>query len=109
MRSSWLERALVRLGELQNRRQVMVVLLVLLTLLPTGFLASRLSLRTAFAELLPDNKRSVIEARHISERVTSSSTLSVVLRSENVEALKRFVDALSPQLRQLDPKLVTTV
>jgi predicted RND superfamily exporter protein len=109
MRPSRLEGLLVRLGEIQNRRPLLVVLLVLLTLLPTGYLASRLSLRTAFSELLPDDKRSVIEMRHISERLTSSSTLSVVAHSENVDTLKRFIDALSPQIRALDPKLVTSV
>jgi len=109
MRPSWLERLLVRLGEFQNRRPFAVLFLVLLTLAPTGFLASRLTLRTAFSELLPDGKRSVIEARRISERLTSSSTLSVVAKSENVDALKRFVDTLAPRIRQLDPRLVTTV
>ncbi|HEY0463065.1 MAG TPA: MMPL family transporter [Polyangiaceae bacterium] len=93
------------------------MLLVLATLLPTGFLASRLSLRTEFTELLPDGKRSVIEARRIAERLSgksspgagSGSTLSVVAKSENVDALKRFVDSLAPQIRKLDPKLVTSV
>jgi len=109
MRPSWLERLLVRLGEFQNRRPLTVLVLVLLSLAPTGFLASRLSLRTAFSELLPDGKRSVIESRRIAERLTSTSTLSVVAKSENVDALKRFVDALAPEIRKLDPKLVTTV
>ena len=66
-------------------------------------------MRTAFSELLPDDRRSVIEARRISERLTSSSTLSVVAKSENVDALKRFVDTLAPEIRKLDPKLVTSV
>jgi len=114
MRPSWLERLLVRLGEAQNRRPLLVLLLVLVTLLPTGLLASRLSLRTEFTELLPDGKRSVIEARRIAERLSgkssgSSSTLSVVAQSENIDALKRFVDALAPEIRKLDPKLVTSV
>jgi len=116
MRPSWLERLLVRLGEVQTRRPLTVLLLVLATLLPTGFLASRLSLRTEFTELLPDGKRSVIEARRIAERLsgkTSSgaggSTLSVVAQSENVEVLKRFVDTLAPQIRKLSPQLVTSV
>ena len=111
MRPSRLEGLLLRLGEFQNRRPLLMVLLVLLTLLPTGFLAVRLShnVRTAFSELLPDDKRSVIEMRHISERLTSSSTLSVVAQSENVDALKRFIDTLAPEIRQLDPQLVTSV
>ena len=109
MRPAPLERLLVRLGEFQNRQPVLVVLLVLATLLPTGLLAAHLRLRSGFSELLPDDKRSVIEMRRISERLTSSSTLSVAAQSENVEALERFVDALSPELRKLDPKLVTRV
>ncbi|HWZ90256.1 MAG TPA: MMPL family transporter [Polyangiaceae bacterium] len=109
MQVSVFEGLLVRLGQFQNRRPLLVVLLVLATLFPTGFLAAHLTLRSAFSELLPDNKRSVIEMRHISERLTSSSTLSVLAQSENVDALKHFVDALSPEIRKLDPKLVTSV
>ncbi len=109
MRPTRLEKPLLRLGEFQNRRPLLTVLLVLLTLLPSGLLATRLSVRTAFSELLPDDKRSVIEMRHISERLTSSSTLSVVAQSENVDALKRFIDTLAPEIRKLDPKLVTSV
>lgn len=109
MRTSWLASLLVRLGKLQNQRPVALLLLLALSLLPTGYLASRLSLRTAFSELLPDDKRSVIEMRHISERLTSSSTLSVVAQSENVDALKRFIDTLAPEIRKLDPKLVSSV
>src|SRR3954468_17231321 len=109
MRLSRLERPLLRLGDFQNRHPLLTVLLVLLTLLPAGLLAARLSVRTAFSELLPDDKRSVIEMRHISARLTSSSTLSVVAQSENVEALKRFVDTLAPEIRKLDPKLVSSV
>ncbi len=108
MRPSWLERLLVRLGEIQTRRPLTVLLLVLATLIPTGLLASRLSLRTEFTELLPDGKRSVIEARRIAERLSGKSapgagtgaTLSVVAQSENVDALKRFVDTLAPQIRK---------
>jgi uncharacterized protein len=117
MRPSWLERLLVRLGEFQNRRPLAVLLLVLCTLLPTGYLASRLSLRTEFTELLPDGKRSVIEARRIAERLSgkssagagSGSTLSVVAKSEDIEILKRLIDTLAPQIRKLDPKWVTAV
>ena len=93
------------------------MLLVFATLIPTGILASKLSLRTEFTELLPDGKRSVIEARRIAERLSgkvasnagTGSTLSVVAKSENIDVLKRLVDTLAPQIRKLDPKLVTSV
>jgi predicted RND superfamily exporter protein len=117
MRPSWLERLLVRLGEFQTRRPLTVLLLVVSTLLPSGYLALKLSLRTEFTELLPDDKRSVIEARRIAERLSgkvasnagTGSTLSVVAKSENVDVLKRFIDTLAPAIRKLDPKLVSSV
>ncbi|HEY2405064.1 MAG TPA: MMPL family transporter [Polyangiaceae bacterium] len=82
---------------------------VLVTLIPTGILTSHLSVHSAFSELLPDNKRSVIEMRRLSEHLTSSSTLTVVAESENVDALKHFVDELAPRIRQLDPNVVSSV
>ena len=47
--------------------------------------------------------------RHISERLTSSSTLTVVAHGESVDVLKRFVDTIAPGIRKLDPTLVTQV
>lgn len=97
---------LVRLAGVQIRRPWWIVVLVLATLGPAGWAASRLTLRTSFSELLPDGKPSVIEMRRVSARLLGNSTLSIVAEGENTEALKRFVDAITPRLLALGPDLV---
>ncbi len=104
-----LARALVRLARLQVARPWLVMLLVLLTLGPTGLLTSQLDLKTSFSELLPDSKPSVIEMRRTEGRLASNATLTVVAESGSVQALEAFVDALVPRLSTLDPTLVSSV
>ncbi len=103
------EKLLLRLGALQVRRPLWVVLVVLLTIVPAGLGTSRLTLRTAFSELLPDSKPSVIEMRRVSERLPGNSTLTVVAEGRDQASLERFVDALSPKLLALGPSLVGAV
>ncbi|HEY1533960.1 MAG TPA: hypothetical protein VGF76_08070, partial [Polyangiaceae bacterium] len=90
-------------------RPWLVMLLVLLTLGPTGLLTSQLDLKTSFSELLPDSKPSVIEMRRTEGRLASNATLTVVAESGSVQALEAFVDALVPRLSTLDPTLVSSV
>jgi predicted RND superfamily exporter protein len=103
------EALLVRLAGHQIRRPWWVILLVVATLVPAGFAASRLTLRTSLSELLPDSKPSVVEMRRVSQRISGTSTLTVVAQGEQMSALKHFVDALSPRLLALGPKLVVGV
>ncbi len=101
-----LERLLVRLGVTQTKRPWTIVLITLVTLLPAGWGASRLTLRTSFTELLPDSKPSVIEMRRVSKRLAGNSTFTVVAESEHTDALKKFVDEVVPKLVELGPSLV---
>ncbi|MEQ9318100.1 MAG: MMPL family transporter, partial [Polyangiaceae bacterium] len=66
-------------------------------------------LRTSFSELLPDNKASVVEMRRLKSRLAQDTTLTVVGQGQDTEALKRFVDALSPRIRALGPDKVVSV
>lgn len=104
-----LQRLLLRLLSLQLTRPGIVLLVALLTLIPAGLAISGLRVRTAFGELLPENKPSVVELRRVNERLASASTLVVVGESQNTELLKRFVDELTPALRKLPPDLVASV
>lgn len=88
---------------------MLVLLLAMATLVPSVWAAQNLELKTGFGELLPDDKPSVQELRRVSQRLASSSTLSIVAESQNTELLKRFVDELTPKLRQLPPKWVSSV
>lgn len=100
---------LLRFATLQIERPVWVLLGVLATLIPAGWAASRLELRTSFSELLPEDKPSVIELHRVEERLAGNTTLTVVAEGNKTEALKRFVDALSPKLRALGPAFVASV
>jgi uncharacterized protein len=103
------ESLLVKLGGVQARRPLLVVIATLLTLVPTGWAASHLSLRTAFSELLPDSKPSVIESRRVGAVMPGNSTLTLVVESDRIESLKRFVDAVKPRIEALGPDFVAGV
>lgn len=105
----WLAAALQSLAARQIERPWWVVLVTLATLLPAGWAASQLSLRTSFSELLPDNKASVVEMRRLKSRLAQDTTLTVVGQGQDTEALKRFVDALAPRIRALGPDKVVNV
>ncbi len=107
--ADWLRRTLLRLADLQAQKPWLVLGVALVTLLPAGYLISGLKVRTAFGELLPDDKPSVIELRRVNERLSSSTTLTVVLESQDTALLKRIVDELTPQLRALPKALVAAV
>ena len=99
----------MKLSELQTKRPWWVVLATLLSLIPAAWAASGLSLKTGFDELLPDNKPSVVELRRVNQRLAGRSTLTVVAEGGNAEILKRFVDAVSPQIRKMGPEYVSAV
>jgi uncharacterized protein len=104
----WLAAALQNLARLQIERPWWIVLATLVSLLPAGWAASQLSLRTSFSELLPDNKASVVEMRRLKSRLARDATLTVTAEGE-LEALKHFVDVVSPRIRALGPEKVVGV
>ncbi len=109
MKLSALQRLMARLAAFQTRRPWLVLLLAIVTIIPSAWAVSSLRLRSAFQELLPDDKPSVIELKKVNERLSSASTLTVVAESQNTELLKRFVDEMTPKLRALPEDLVTAV
>src|SRR6187551_3716166 len=104
-----LKDATARVATFQTRRPVLILVLTLLTLVPSVWAASTLKLRTAFGELLPENKPSVVELNRVNKLLPSASTLTVVAESKDTALLKRFVDEMTPKLRALPPDLVTGV
>jgi predicted RND superfamily exporter protein len=69
--------------------------------------ASQLTLKTAFGELLPQGKESVIVANKVNERLPAATTLNIVITGRAKEPLKRFVDELARQLQALGPEVGT--
>lgn len=97
------------LADQQLRRPWWVAAIVLSTLIPAGLMASKLELRTSFAELLPSDKPSVIEMHRVNERLAGASTLTVAAEGRDVESLKRFVDRVAPRIREVGPEYVAGV
>lgn len=93
----------------QTTQPLLVLLIVLATALGAGLLASRLTLKTSFGELLPQNKESVRVAEQAAERLNSASTLTVVAQGSDPAALRRFIETLAPKIRALDPSIVGEV
>jgi hypothetical protein len=104
-----LARWLDKLVALQIRRPAVVLLAVLAVSVPALILSLRLDLKTDFAELLPENKPSVLELNRVRKRMLSASTLSVVAKSKDTAALERFVDEMVPRISALGPAYVTNV
>lgn len=105
-------RLLVRLGELQARYPWYFVAIAIVSLVPALFAALGLGFRGDFAELLPDNKDSVIEARRVAKRLPGIATLTIVAEvrgGAHPAELKAFVDALVPKLMALGPSWVGAV
>ncbi|MCC6644120.1 MAG: MMPL family transporter [Polyangiaceae bacterium] len=106
-----LPRFLHALGLLQFRRPWLLIAVALVSLVPAAWAASGLTYKEDFAELLPDNKPSVIEARRVSQHLAGDRTLTVVAttKTRNDKALQGFVDALVPHLTALGPDWVGRV
>ncbi|AKT39308.1 efflux RND transporter permease subunit [Chondromyces crocatus] len=94
-------RILQRLGAAQASRPWLFLLIAVLSMLPTGLLATQLGFKPDFSELLPDNKDSVIEMRRVSQRLPGITTLAItaeIADGKNRAALEKFVDTLTPRL-----------
>ncbi len=104
------ERQLLRpIADAQISHPWRFLLLALITVAFALALASKLTLKSALSELLPDNKQSVIVARQVRKKLSSVSTLSVLIEGSDNDGLKRFVDELVVKLDAIGPPLIDTV
>jgi uncharacterized protein len=98
-----------RIIRLQIERPLSLLAFALATALIAGFLALKLEIKTSMAELLPEDKRSVVVANKVNDRLSAASVLIIVAQGDDPKKLEGFVDALSPELRALPPDLVGSV
>lgn len=103
------ERFFRALTALQLRHPFALLGATILITLFAVFAARKLDLRTSIGELLPSGKESVIVADRVNKRLPSVSSIVVVASGNDNEGLKRFVDAVTPELRKIDPNLVGQV
>jgi predicted RND superfamily exporter protein len=98
----WIE----RLVAIQMAGAWWFVLGACLVCVVSAFFASRLDLRTDFAELLPSGDPSVKELRRLQARLPGMSALIVNIQSPDPNANVEFADELAVALRNLPPDLV---
>jgi predicted RND superfamily exporter protein len=72
-----------------------------------GAMASRLELRTALVELLPNNDPGVVALTRTQKRIGDMSLLLVGIRSPDKEANLRYAEALTQRLRALPPNVIS--
>jgi uncharacterized membrane protein YdfJ with MMPL/SSD domain len=70
--------------------------------------AARLTLITRYDALLPDSAPSVQELRRLERRTSAAQTVLVVVEGNDRAALRRFGDAVAPELVRLGPAVVSS-
>ena len=105
----WLSRLRRSLFAWQTTRPLLLLAVALASVGVAAHGASQLTLKTAFGELLPQGKESVIIANKVNERLPAATTLNIVIHGREKESLKRFVDELSKEIQALGPDKVGTV
>ncbi|MFO0663597.1 MAG: MMPL family transporter [Polyangiaceae bacterium] len=85
-------------------------LLIFLVALLSGlglYFTTRLELRTRYDQLLPDSQPSVIELRRVTENTNTSQSIVVMLEGNDTALLRKFGDALVPEVKALGPSVVS--
>lgn len=73
------------------------------------FFASKLTIKTDFFELLPENYRSVQDLHKLLDRIGGVGNLIVAVESDDFEAGRAYVDVLASEFRKLPKDLVKFV
>ncbi len=93
------------------RRPWTIALLALLAFVASLPAGVRLygDLRTDLRELLPQGAPAAVALQELERRIGGFSHLSIVVRTDDLKAGERFVDALAVKLKQLPPSLISQV
>jgi uncharacterized protein len=106
---AWLSHLRRSLFAWQTKRPLLLLVIALGSVGIAANGASQLKLKTAFGELLPQGKESVIVANKVNERLPAATTLNIVIHGREKESLKRFVDELSKEIQAIGQDKVGTV
>src|SRR5207253_3718862 len=108
---SWTARFWHWWAALSLRRPVLIVLLGTLAVVASAHFAARLygDLRTDLRELLPQGAPAAVALAELEKRIGGLSHLAIVVRTDDLKAGERFVDALAASLKELPPSLVAQV
>lgn len=81
------------------RNAWLIVVVGLAIAITGGYLATKIELRSDFAELLPETAQSVIDLKAISERMGGMGTLIIQVEGQNLKAMQRFADDIAARIR----------
>lgn len=97
-----LERALAALGRAVHARPALVAIVLLVSLLPAGWLASRLDVRASFLDLLPEDERPVQQLHEVIQHARSASDITIAIPTDDRALAERFALAVVHELER-DP------
>lgn len=100
-----------RLARLQVKHFAAIALLAVVVTAGSGYAASGLRLKTAWEELLPNTKPSVLDLERVRSRMPGRTTLVVVVQGQNGDALLRYGEDLAHRLesRLIPTRLATAI
>ncbi len=101
---SLLSRGLARVGRFVFRRPGLVTLVLLASLVPTGWLALELDIRSSFLDLLPPDEEPVRQLREVLEHARSASDIAVAISTEDRAMAERYADAFIAEVAH-DPEV----
>ncbi len=99
-----LERWLSAVGRVAHRRAGWIVLVGLASLLPAGWLAMGVEVRSSFLDLLPPEDQAVVQLREVLAHARSTSDVVVAVSTEDPEMADAFAEALASEL-EADPEV----
>ncbi len=90
-------------------RPLTTLLVALVIVVVSVVLASRLQLRTSFAELLPSADPAVEELHRLAEHVGGTAVMQIAIQSPDRDANLKFAAEVAARVRKLGPTFVTDV
>ncbi|HTP26270.1 MAG TPA: MMPL family transporter [Anaeromyxobacteraceae bacterium] len=104
---AWLRRSdafFALLARQQARRPGAFVAAAVAIAFASGALALRLTLKTGFDQLLPQDRPSVVELHRLSGRIAQGSRISIVLEGDDRAALRRVSGAIVREIEAEKPR-----
>ena len=88
------------------RRPFLIFAIATTVLIVSGLTALNLTLKSDFIELLPTDSPSVVNLERLKQRVSSYATLTVAIKSPDLETSQRFAEDLVVKLEELQPDMI---
>ena len=96
---SWLSRSLAAIGRFVHARAALVLAALLVSLVPTGWLASRLEMRASFLALLPPDEEPVRQLEEVIQHTRSASDVAIVISATDRAMAERYAEAFVHELQ----------